>query len=165
MTVLRFLLFILIFAAVSIAWMVLGGTLTFRTSKLQRSLSQEVDNLWGPSNLMQSAPHTTTGEDPLKSDVSVNFRHHNRYKGLLWFSTYTVDFAGAYTHRSEKGGTFVFPLPERAPFFENLAVTLDGKPRQISYNEASGNMLEVELPADGREHIVSVTYRTRGRDR
>ena len=103
MSTLRLFAIIFIFGAVSLAWMILGGTLEYRTDELGSELSQKVDALWGSSGLMQSAPCVVVGndeqqikferyDDPLSSDVKVDFVHHDRYKGLLWFSTYTGRF-------------------------------------------------------------------------
>jgi hypothetical protein len=167
MTAFRFFVILLIFAVVSLGWLVLGTTLQYRTRDLGETLEREVDSLWGPAELVQPPPHLITpnpATEPVKSEVAVAFEHHNRYKGLLWFSTYTVRFLGTYTvGPSDKSSLlFVFRTPPNAPFFENLKVAVDGTDCPV--NHTSGE-LTVGIPADGKTHIVTVSYQTRGRDR
>ena len=159
MTAWRFFLIIVIFAGASFAWLVLGGTIEYRTASLSRSSSAEVDSLWGPSDLAQAAPFVEPGDRsgtrvlPSQSDVTVHFTHRNRYKGLLWFSTYTVDFSGAYKvlvkPQRKTDGTFLLRLPPGVPFFEDLEVTLDGKPYDLAEAERGDNTLLVCLPGEG----------------
>jgi len=159
MTAWRFFLIIVIFAGASFAWLILGGTIEYRTASLSRSLSAEVDSLWGPSGLAQAAPFVEPADGtgtrllPSQSDVTVHFAHRNRYKGLLWFSTYTVDFSGAYKvlvkPQRKTDGTFVLRLPPGVPFFEDLAVTVDGKPYDLAEAERGDNTLLVRLPGEG----------------
>ena len=164
MTGFRLFLTILIFSAVSMAWLILGLTVHYRTADLTESLSKEVDALWGPSGLVQPAPYP----DPQSSDIQVDFAHTNRYKGLIWFSTYMVDFAGTYTVSAPQDGgggkTFTFNLPSQAQDFQRLEVTLDDETLE-GHDPTSGNQIAVSVPADGKEHKVSVAYRTAGRDR
>jgi len=188
MSALRCVATILIFFGVSAAWGLLGAGLEYRTSELQDSLAEEVDTLWGPAGLAQDAPYVIRGRDeaipfsrdkfapkdlaePQASDVRVRFDHHNRYKGLLWFSTYTVDFAGTYTVGGRQGADgrdgkveLMFPLPERARFLEGLVVQVDGQDVEPAYAHGRSNLLAVALP-DGAEHKVTVACATRGRDR
>jgi inner membrane protein involved in colicin E2 resistance len=181
MTGFRFFLIILIFTMIGVAWLVLGGTIEYRTANADRAMTEEVNARWGPSSLVQPAPClVTTGYsdatrasaaiDPAASTVTVDFVHEHRYMGLVWFSTYTARFAGEYAVQAPEAAKagqscFVFRLPDRVRTFEDLNVTLDGKPVSV---ETSGNVqatLEVAIPADGQRHAVSVSYAARGRDR
>jgi hypothetical protein len=170
MTAFRFFVIILIFAGAATAWAILGGTIHYRTVDFGESLAQEVDARCGPSGLVQVTPHQTRGDgqtDPVKSEVTVAFDHNNRYMGLLWFSTYTVEFTGAYTcQASDKDAAahFVFTLPAGAPAFENLTVLLDGQAHDVP-SVKSGDRLSVPLPADDKAHVVTVSYRTQARNR
>jgi len=56
MTAFRFFLVIVVFCAASVGWMILGGTIEYRTHDLSQRLSREVDALWGPTNVVQPAP-------------------------------------------------------------------------------------------------------------
>ena len=110
-----------------------------------------------------------TPQPPLSSDVRVSFEHDHRYKGLRWFSTYTVRFEGAYTARGSEQGVpaagVLFQLPENARAFEKLTVTLDGEAQEPAFAERKRNALLVPLPSDGAEHSLTIAYTTRGRDR
>jgi len=170
MTAFRFFLILVIFALACAAWWALGGTVYWRTESLRDQLSEQVDSSWGPTNLSQPAPYLgSTPEhaeavDPLASSIKVHLEHENRYKGLLWFSTYTVDFAGTYTVKSDPAGnSFVFILPAGVPFMDNLALVLDGEALDVDSKQI-GNRFLVPIPADEKAHTVTVTYTTRGRD-
>ena len=171
MTAWRFFLILVILAGASVAWLLLGTTVYVRTSELQSRLGVQVDSLWGPADLAQAAPYLepTSGRglriEPTKSNLAVHLDHENRRKGLLWFSTYAIDFSGEYGVSAPiGGGRFVFPLPADVPFMDNLTLAVDGKACDVDAAQ-SNNRLQVEIPDDGRTHVASVTYRTRGRDR
>jgi hypothetical protein len=109
MGILRFFAIILIFGTVSVAWMVLGGTMWARTAVLDDRLSDEMRSLWGPKVLEQIAPRWVPTSAPSATDkpagaiapsasrITADIRHTNRNKGLLWYSTFTVKFDGLYT--------------------------------------------------------------------
>jgi len=171
MTSWRFFLILVIFALACAAWWTLGGTVYWRTESLRDQLSEQVDSSWGPANLSQPAPHLgvnaerAAAVDPLASNIKVHLEHENRYKGLLWFSTYTVDFAGTYTVKAgPAGNSFVFTLPAGVPFMDNLGLALDGEALDVDSRQV-GNRFLIPIPADEKTHTVAVTYRTRGRDR
>lgn len=165
----RFFAIFGIFLLATLAWTVLGRTIDYRTDKLNDSLSSEINHMLGPEELIQCAPHieASTGSDiiqPSASDIAAEFTHHHRYKGLLWFSTYTVKFTGKYVipeRAPETDGSFIFRLPPGAPTFENLWIELDGKRIDAGDNL---NHLQVKLP-DSSQHIIKVAYTTRARDR
>ncbi len=191
MSGLRFFLIIVIFAMVGVAWLILGGTIEYRTASADRAMTEEVNARWGPSSLVQPAPHLVTSAysdatrastviDPAASTVTVDFVHEHRYMGLIWFSTYTVRFAGEYAAQAPEGlpatasatagakagqSCFVFRLPDRVRTFEELNVTLDGKPMAVETSGGVQATLEVAIPADGQRHTVTVSYAARGRDR
>jgi hypothetical protein len=180
MTALRFFAIIVIFAVVSVAWMILACTIQWRTAAFDKSLTEEVNARWGPAGLVQPAPYlmTDTGGDvrrsgsildPTASLVTADFVHEQRYMGLLWFSTYTVRFSGEYTVQAPGGAKgldaeFVFRLPDRVRA-EEPTVMLDKKPYPVQAAGTSDNTLRVAIPGGGEPHAVSVTYGTRGRDR
>ncbi len=172
MTAARFFLVILIFVAAGCAWLVLGGTIDYRTATLDKSAEQEVNARWGPSGLVQQAPILETNgltsrssadiADPVGSDIKVQLEHEDRYMGLVWFSVYTVRFSGDYAVQAPmaKDGScqFVFQLPEKIRSFEDLTLKVDGKE---SSGVAAGNsegMLRIAVPTDGQKHAVSVSY-------
>jgi len=170
MTAARFFLIILIYVGTACAWAILGGTIEWRTHDRDEALSEEITARWGPSGLVQTAPGLSSfgAGDPARSEIKVHFDHENRYMGLVWFSTYTVSFSGAYTLAPRTTGdgpdTFTLELPAGARAFENLGIAIDAQEQNIAAAK-NGNRLSVQVPADGKEHIVTVSYRTQGRDR
>jgi hypothetical protein len=191
MTAFRFFAIIAIFGCVSVAWLALGSTLDYRTRSLDWSMAEEVNARWGPEDLVQPAPVIMAEEtapapsksskavekpvevgDPLASAIKVSFEHEDRYMGLIWFSVYTVRFSGEYAVQasdpSDPGGSpqvMMLRLPDHVRSFENLAVTLDGRPCDGSSTGTSENAVRVRLPSDGKRHTVAVSYLARGRDR
>src|ERR1043165_7865588 len=119
----RIVAIVFIFACTSVAWAVLGGTIFSRTYDSGSVSSNRVASTWG-SRQNQAPPSASfrttvqkpqeTGENghkfvkmvseeyvttlPLEtSNVSVDLNLDHRQKGLLWYSTYTVNFKGVYS--------------------------------------------------------------------
>ncbi|MBL7221779.1 MAG: inner membrane CreD family protein [Phycisphaerae bacterium] len=173
----RFTAIAFIFAVVSAAWAILGHAIDYRTDQLAQSLSREVDTMWGPAGIVQCTPCVLTGgitemnrgeyDTPIQSDVDVSFEHHNRYKGLLWFSTYTVKFRGTYElGESKEDAAFLFKLPDNVHSLEEMTFTVDDvvvEPLDSTRHGVS-NTLEVPVSA-GARRTVEVQYTTRARDR
>jgi inner membrane protein involved in colicin E2 resistance len=120
----RILALILIFICATIAWLILGATIFYRTDDVDKRLQEQVASTWG-SPQEQTPPtaaytvqtakkvettlpdgkvaeHTETVPTevslPLNgtdADVSLNLEY--RQKGLLWYSLYKVNFGGTFT--------------------------------------------------------------------
>jgi len=172
----RFVAIAVIFAVASLGWALLGRTIDYRTDKLADSLSSEVDTMWGPAGIVQSTPCILAGgleemnqgqyQTPAHSDVKVSFEHDNRYKGLLWFSTYTVRFNATYKLAAlEEDATFLFKLPDDVHSLEDLTFAVNGEPVESDYSTSHGLANTLQVPvASGLEQTVEVEYTTRGRD-
>jgi len=179
MSIGRFLAIAVIFGGACAAWMILGGSVWARTETLDRSLSREMDSLWGPRVLAQASPYwaptraARRGDSgtasPSDSRITADIHHDNRYKGLLWYSTFSVDFAGRYTLDAapapgpDGAGAFVFPLPPGVTSYERLGVTVDDAPFEVPPADVRNRRIAVPLARDSR-HIVSIEYRTGGQD-
>lgn len=87
----------------SVVWFFLAATIGMRTAESKASLRGRVESVWGSQHAQQ--PPTVTLETPnghggvdtyrlplMRSDLHVKLALQPRQKGLLWFSTYTVDF-------------------------------------------------------------------------
>lgn len=180
MSVLRFFALILIFGAVSVAWMLLGTSMYIRTSMLDDSLSAEMDSLWGPQMLVQAAPYAGPERDgtrrdagaatPAASAITADIRHQHRYKGLLWYSTFTLTFEAEYTLAAPAAPQgraprkfFHFPLPKGVTGYDDLQVRVDQTPVPITEGDIQAGRLVVPVPEVGQP-VVTVRYVTRGRD-
>ncbi|MCE5325397.1 MAG: inner membrane CreD family protein [Planctomycetaceae bacterium] len=199
MSVLRFFAVVLIFGCVSVAWVVLGGAMWIRTEELGERLSGEMARLWGPREVVQAAPfivpHPVSDKDALgatepgSSDVEVALDHQHRYKGLLWYSTFTARFKGRYSVPAiprppvppapAQAGWFattaprpeppkridplVFMLPANITSHDALNVQVDGVALSIPAHQKTSGRIEVPLNREAAHEVV-VAYVTYGQD-
>src|SRR6185369_1789537 len=102
---------------------------------------------------------------PLESssvDVSLDLEH--RQKGLLWYSTYKVDFAGTYLFRNtsehDENVTFTLPFPTNQAIYDDLAFKVDGQSVELS-NANSATSGTAKIGA-GKSVELKVGYRSQG---
>jgi hypothetical protein len=166
----RIIAIIFIFILTTIAWAILGGTILARTYDSGELSSQRVESTWGtehnqeaptawfktvtqrPTEIIENNVKVTryvTDEVitslPLEgSNIDVNLNLGHRQKGLLWYSTYKVDFLGHYTFRNpsmlEQLVQFEVKFPTSRAIYDNLTFTIDGNPVALTNNNnaASG---------------------------
>ena len=179
-----------IFICTSVAWAILGATLFARTYDSGALSMDRVESTWGTRQ--NQAPPTasyktttttqqatvengvqvirTVNEDhitelPLESskiDVDLDLQH--RQKGLLWYSTYKVNFAGVYNFRntSDKEQTVDFSLqfPTSQAIYDNLIFTVDGYNVPLT-NEKNAATTAVKVAA-GKTAQLAVAYSSQG---
>jgi len=159
-----------IFACTTVAWMILGATIFQRTYDQDGSLRSKVSSTWGTVQIQEppsaqfervTTEKQQTEDDkgkintklviirrtvslPLEStraNVALDLGH--RQKGLLWYSTYKVDFAGEYGFRNDSGEdqdvTFRLPFPAEQAIYDKLVFSLDGAPVEF---ENQGNAVQ-----------------------
>src|ERR1700730_14519905 len=119
----RIVAIVFIFVCASVAWAILGTTIFSRTYDLDLVSVNKVESLWGTAQ-NQAPPRATYQQINTKEvesfennkiikrkveervdlllpaqsshiDVALDLEH--RQKGLLWYSTYKVNYAGVYT--------------------------------------------------------------------
>ena len=180
----------LIFVCASIAWAILGTTIFARTYSSDSIASNQVASLWG-SPQTQTPPvaffkrtvprneeSTENGKKVVKTiqeevitalplegsaiDVGLDLEH--RQKGLLWYSTYKVGFAGVYRFRntSDKEETVIFELkfPESQAIYDDLNFAVNDVPLAIS-NQNNTARSSMKIPA-GSDAKLNVGYRSQG---
>lgn len=179
-----------IFLCTAFAWGILGATIFQRTYDSDSFAGSRVASTWGsPQN--QSPPtacfdelqpnkeektengkkivtvtqETVTRMLPLESShINVDLNLEHRQKGLLWYSTYKVAFAGAYSFRnaSDKDQTVTFTLdfPTAQAIYDDLVFTVDDAPVTLKSekNSASG---KVHIAA-GKAATLKVGYKSQG---
>ena len=178
-----------IFACASAAWMILGATIFSRTYDSDQNLEGRVASLWGAPHTQSppvascehKVPKTTeTVEDgkkksvteqltvtdflPVESsriDVALDLDY--RQKGLLWYSTYKVGFAGLYTFRNttdQDKVTFTLKFPTDRAIYDDLVFTVNDAPVALTNekNTASGTA-EVR---PGETATLKIAYRSQG---
>jgi inner membrane protein involved in colicin E2 resistance len=181
---------VFIFLCTAVAWAILGATIFQRTYSSDSSSESRVASTWGaPQN--QSPPTASYDETVPKKEVStengkkieivtqekvttalplesshlnVDLNLEHRQKGLLWYSTYKVGFAGAYSFRntSDKDQTVTFTLdfPTAQAIYDDLVFTVDDVPVTLKNekNSASGTA----RMAAGKTANLKVGYNSRG---
>ena len=174
MGVVRFIAIMFIFGAVSAAWMILGGSIWFRTYEMDQQFSAEMAGQWGPEVVAQQAPYWAPAKSakrtddeaasPASSVITAHIANDHRYKGLLWYSTFTVKFRGRYELPAAQGrGFFIFPLPADVTGYDALTVTIDGAEADVPHADISAGRIAV--PVEGKaEHAIEVAYATQGQN-
>ena len=179
-----------IFLCTAVAWAILGATIFQRTYSLDSFSASRVASTWGsPQN--QSPPEaaydevvpkkeektengkkivtvtqeTVTRALPLEgSHITVDLNLEHRQKGLLWYSTYKVAFAGAYLFRNpsdkDQNVTFTLDFPTAEAIYDDLVFTVNDLPVALSNarNSASGT---VRMKA-GTAATLKVEYKSQG---
>jgi len=183
---------IFILFCTSVAWGVLGATILARTYDTNSRLRGRVASSWGapheqrppaatyekivPATVRETAGNNTTVRTvqervttalPLeRSRVKVKLNLEHRQKGLLWYSTYKADFAGAYTFHNPTSAaqdvTFTFTFPAAETIYDNLVVTLDDQPVSTQ-NQKTALLATVRLAA-GQAATLKVSYLSQGLD-
>ena len=179
-----------IFICTSVCWGILGGTVFSRTYDSAATASSRVASTWGTEQ--NQAPPTASFktkfqkqeeviengmkvirtkeeeyETPLsleQSAVDVKLDLEHRQKGLLWYSTYQIDFSGNYKFHNpsdkEQLVNFKLQFPTTQAIYDNLVFTVDGSPTVIS-NEGNAAMTSVKIGA-GKTAQLAVGYRSQG---
>jgi inner membrane protein involved in colicin E2 resistance len=186
----RILAIAFIFVCTSVAWAILGGTIFARTYDSAAVSDNRVTSTWGApqdqsppkawfTHIVQRQEESTengkkivkkiddevTTPLPLESsaiDVVLDLEH--RQKGLLWYSTYKVDFAGNYAFRnsSDKEEIVFFKLdfPTAKAIYDDLVFAVDGTPLTVkNENNAASGFIKV---APGAVARLAVGYRSQG---
>lgn len=184
---------IFIFVCTTIAWVILGSTLVDRSNNFDDRLKGRVASTWGSEQ--EQVPPTANvvwketvvikseenGKTIVRNDevertlalpldsthLKVDLYLSHRQKGLLWYSTYAVDFSGEYTFHNKAAvpGTLVLrlPFPAQKAVYDGLTMTFNGQPVAISIDDTCAS---AKLPlGPGETAILHTAYRSHGIDR
>lgn len=183
---------IFIFGCTSLAWIILGSTIFSRTFSSDEKLNSKVGSTWGtrqeqtPPTATYAVIRTETHDEiengraitrsrevqsdvplPLESsnvDVVLDLAH--RQKGLLWYSTYTVKFAGDYTFTNHTGSdqliTFRLKFPAEKAIYDDLFILVNGQKLPLMNDNNSG-YVQTTIPA-GQTVAIKTGYRSQGMD-
>ena len=181
-----------IFVCTSLAWALLGSTIFMRTYDSDSSLRNRVESTWGtpqeqsPPSASFLEPFYRTVEStkdgkkvvetfkeertislPLEaSRIRVALDLEHRQKGLLWYSTYKVVFAGDYTFLNpsdkEQSVTFKLPFPAERAIYDKLVFTVNGTPVSASLS-ATGAVSSARIGSE-KTAILQVGYLSQGLD-
>lgn len=179
-----------IFVGASIAWIIVGATVSERTTNSFRELHNQVSGLWG-SPLAQQAPglsvqetekywetddkgkrtqktrYVYTALTPNSSDLKVSLDSDMRRKGLLWYRTYAVDFDATYTvtHNLRRDPHLVatFQFPSSQAMYDDFSFSINGK--ESAGVPSDGSSIKTQIPlAPGQQATIRLHYKSRGLD-
>ena len=181
---------VFIFVCTTVAWMILGATIFSRTYSSNQQLEGRVASTWGvpqeqtPATATykkvetsvvteQQAGKIITRNDKIEgfiplpleaSNIDVKLRLDHRQKGLLWYSTYAVDFAGEYKFRNYSSEpqlvSYHLGFPAQRAVYDGLRMEVDGQKLPITANE-QGVCVEAML-APGETATLRTAYRSQG---
>jgi hypothetical protein len=184
-----------IFVCTTMAWFILAGVTTYRTTSADQNLRQHVERVWGAPHVQQQPAiayltwikrksETVEGGKtivryvdaqqstnvPLESgNVRVNLALDHRQKGLLWYSTYGVAFDADYTFvnagDSEREFEVRLPFPAKQAVFDDMRFEIDGKNWLAPPVPGEGNIRGRLKLAAGERALLHVGYRSQGLDR
>jgi len=188
----RIVAIVFIFCCASVAWVVLGGTILARTGSSSDRLRSRVQSIWGAPQA-QAAPYAeykvpvhyneTVTENgklsvvertrfdtytlrPWASDVDVQLASEPRQKGLLWYSTYKVQFRGDYVFHNPEAAKQTMRLYLRFPaaqaVYDDLQFVVNGRASNPS-TEKELSYVPIEI-APGENVKLRVAYRSYGLD-
>ncbi len=173
MTVARLFAIIMIFITALVAWLFLGAVSTQRSSLSSDALNFEVHSLWGNYMVQQSpvffvkVPGSERKRkfmpDANRIEAKIDLDH--RRKGLIWYSTYTVDFSAEYevsnTDPVAQNLHVYFSFPSQEATYDRFGVWVDGASRDVRVDTREG-IHEIIALAPGEAKRLRVSYRTRG---
>jgi len=183
---------VFIFVCTTIAWVILGTTIFSRTYGANQILQGHVASTWGTAqeqspptaNFTVTENTTSTAVEngklvvhndkvqrqiPLALEASrihVDLRLDPRQKGLLWYSTYAVDFTGDYTFRNDTAQiqtvAFRLKFPAQKALYDGLQMKVNDQPVALATDD-QGTVGQATVPP-GADANLHVAYRSQGLD-
>lgn len=164
-----------IFVCTCFAWWILGVSIFQRTGSADGKLRGAVVSTWGEEQTAR--PPVAAAAIPLPKDAGhevplelastrgeAKLDLSYRQKGLLWYSTYRVEFAGIYGFRNPdlvaRRVAFRLPLPAKRATYDDLVLTIDGKAAPTT-SRTNGIETTAEVAA-GHTALLGVRYRSQG---
>jgi inner membrane protein involved in colicin E2 resistance len=185
---------VFIFFFTSVAWMILGLETYVRTNEKDITLRKAVGELWGTEQKQEApglyytvnekrAMQKINGKDTTfetrwtpvqkratiyESKISARFDIEYRKKGLLWYSTYRVEFAAAYQIENESDSArdydFTYRFPNNSGIYDNFNLIIDGKEID-EIKPIGGKIIEKINLQPGEQKAVKISYVTQGMDK
>ena len=173
----------------------LAGATSSRTYQADASLKSRVAQLWGApqaqlppvitasETVTQKVESLEDGKKIIKtveekrsekitldsSDIQVGLKLDHRQKGLLWYSTYGVDFAATYgvtnAAKVARDIEIALPFPAERAVFDDLRFELDGAQWVAKPVPGKANFVGHTRLGPGEQAILRVGYRSQGLDR
>jgi inner membrane protein involved in colicin E2 resistance len=115
--------------------------------------------------IVKQVDDTIVTDLPLESSaIKVNLELEHRQKGLLWYSTYKVEFAGSYSFRNtsfkQQDVEFKLHFPTTQAIYDDLTFSVDGNPVALTnFKDFASGTTKV---GPGETAQLSIGYRSRG---
>jgi hypothetical protein len=162
----------IIFLATSVAWIFLSGSIANRTNESRDNLRNGVVSTWGAPQVQKPPVVLRTGTlvpakiEPSRSQIDVGLDIDYRQKGLLWYSTYRVDFSGSYVYRNDspvpQSVDIRMNFPAEHAVYDGFTMQLNGRAVPFA-SDQTGASITADL-APGESASLRVAYRSRGMD-
>jgi inner membrane protein involved in colicin E2 resistance len=179
----RILAIIVIYACTAVGWIILAGAMVVRTETQDGKLRGAVRQLWG-SEQTQKAPSAyyepTKTDERVRakeareyialeaSDVRVDVKLDHRKKGLLWYSTYGVDFSGEYRVKNNSGEgremVVTFAFPAEGAVYDDFSFIV-GKREAEDIELESGRISKGFRLGPGESEQIRISYKSQGLDK
>lgn len=185
----RIIAIAIIYLFTTVAWMVLGATIFSRTYSLDDRLNSKVASTWGSEHnqtppsaffektvtkevktvedgkiVIRNVDEKTTSVLPLESsNIKVDFDLEHRQKGLLWYSTYKVNFDGTYKFLNNTDGdkiTFSFYFPSSNAIYADLIFAVNDVAVNLT-NQSNVATATAQVPV-GQMATLKIAYRSQG---
>jgi inner membrane protein involved in colicin E2 resistance len=184
---------VFIFFCTTVAWLILGTAVISRTNEQDLSMKRAVGQLWGTIQ-KQEAPAVyfetrekkeyTTYEDgksitrvtdevvrnPINleaSDIKVDLKLDYRKKGLLWYSTYRVNYQGRYQVLNDFSRArtifFDYPFPTAEGIYDDFSLIVDGQKIKDTKPVAGRITVPVSF-APNQARTIEIGYGSQGMD-
>ena len=177
----RILVISFIYVCTALVWIILASTTLLRTRSQDEKLRDAVGQLWGTKQIQQApvvyynparAGPTKTPETIERlaldaSNIEVDLKLDHRKKGLLWYSTYHVEFSGKYQikNNSDKPRELFldFRFPAKGAVYDNFRFAVAGEEIQ-DIELKSGNITRAIQLSPGESENVEISYESQGLD-
>lgn len=162
---------VFIFLCATAAWVALATSVWIRTNDSDTKLRPDITATWGapqeqcqPSAALQRDPSVNAALLADNSRVDVTLALQPRQKGLLWYSTYSVDFIGEYSYRNPDAQarwiTFNIPFPSSNALYDGLSIKANGQP--IAFTANKDGALASVLVGAGAAVAFESSYTSQG---
>ena len=186
---------VVVYLLAAVGWIVLGGTISYRTDNQDAELRRQVGELWGKP-LTQRAPfasllvsrearapvlnldsktvNVTTKQSEMidvpavTNDIRVGLELDQRQKGLLWYSTYRVRFSGTYVFENplDKGGELTLNFAVPNSSGQYDEFAFEVDGKPVPFARQNNDLLVAKVPCEPRSrHQLVVNYKSQGLDR
>ena len=185
----RVVAIVAILLCTTLAWVILGATLMSRSYSADSGLGEKVVSTWGGpqeqvpptavstklvprvvEETVNGKTEKTTVYDAItkplpldQSRIKVGLDLEQRQKGLLWFATYRVAWAGQYVFRNDTDAedvTFKLAFPAPQAIYDDLVFTVDGQAVPVTTKDGAVTATLKRSP--GSVMRLAVGYRSQG---